>query len=316
MFNLTKLNTLSVELDLCVLARDIVQGAVRVVYNQITGLVHPVHTITGKSGVNAPRWMINESLSRLGLVAQISPCNDRSFDDKLANTTNGHETVVVAWINDPRTTSDSVSDSSRLSIHDSTIDENLEAWNATWLENICHRWCEQCPVGVVLGDGTSQVVHALLIGGNANTSTNEEGGQNLHDAGVKALCVWTWTEGEIGDANNEETVSLLTPKNELGIDVIDQEADALRRVTRIDRDKSSASLENCEHGNGCPGRLLEAQRDVCLWRDTERYQVLGKLRSHSIDLPVSESGIPGLDSRCIVGQMLSIALEDVMYALV
>ena len=107
---------MTVELDLGVFASDVVDRPIGVVADKITSLVHASslkRIVAGGDGLS-PGWVVDESLRSLDFVVQVSTSNGGPFNDKLAYTANRHELIVISWMYDPKPTSASGTDSTRL----------------------------------------------------------------------------------------------------------------------------------------------------------------------------------------------------------
>ncbi|KAI6749840.1 hypothetical protein QX201_002675 [Fusarium graminearum] len=98
--DLAQLNSLSMELDLCIFPSSDMKGAVVVVSDKVACLVHPSRT--------AMVWLIerpfrinDESLTCLLGLFVVLPSKGVAFDNKFSNSSNWHKTVVVVSVNNP-----------------------------------------------------------------------------------------------------------------------------------------------------------------------------------------------------------------------
>nr|XP_036586938.1 uncharacterized protein CTRU02_02710 [Colletotrichum truncatum]KAF6797668.1 hypothetical protein CTRU02_02710 [Colletotrichum truncatum] len=85
-FDLTELDTLAIDLDLAVLAAEVVQRAVRVHAAQVASSV-----TTSRIADNSLKklWIFKEDLFGFGLIAQVATGDRGSLDDYLADCAEG-----------------------------------------------------------------------------------------------------------------------------------------------------------------------------------------------------------------------------------
>ncbi|KAI6774794.1 hypothetical protein HG530_001552 [Fusarium avenaceum] len=162
--DLAKLNALTMELDLCILAAGDVKGAIMVVSDKITSFVHPPGPVMMWLMIR-PSRINDESLACLLGLFVVFPRKRMTFNDKLADGSNGHETVVVVPVNNP------------------TMDTNL-ATNVQWVLALPHTSMD------ILGHGFSASDEGL--------ETGDIGGVDEFDKSISIALVVQAADGKRG----------------------------------------------------------------------------------------------------------------------
>ncbi|GKT76993.1 hypothetical protein ColTof4_09416 [Colletotrichum tofieldiae] len=180
--DLGQLDSLTAELDLLVLAADEGDGsgAVGVVADQVASLVETAVSATGGSAAREePGGVLDEDLVCLGLVVEVSQTDDRSLNEKLSNGAHGHQTLVVIRVDNPgnnhaRRLAPRRSITRRDGLAAKT--EDLKGRDDVRVQDTGDGGGHVRHVALRVADSTAQVVHAVLVRGNAETTTRGEAG--------------------------------------------------------------------------------------------------------------------------------------------
>ncbi|KAI6758649.1 hypothetical protein HG530_010889 [Fusarium avenaceum] len=113
-FDSCKFDPLSSDLDLCILSTNEVETAVRIIGYQIAGLVQPTATssavILPTKSLKKPSGRIDKCRLGLGLVVEVTSCENMSLNEKLADGSNRKEFVMIILVNNPASSTCSSTD--------------------------------------------------------------------------------------------------------------------------------------------------------------------------------------------------------------
>jgi hypothetical protein len=97
-FSLAKLDALTAQLHLVVLAADTIDDASRILANKVARLGHATNS---SSFSPQPRGIFDKDGSRLASILAVCAGHDRAFHEGLADNANGNQHVVNSSIYNP-----------------------------------------------------------------------------------------------------------------------------------------------------------------------------------------------------------------------
>ncbi|GJD02085.1 hypothetical protein ColKHC_10910 [Colletotrichum higginsianum] len=224
MLDFGQLDSLAAELDLLVLAAHEGDGpcAVGVVADQIPRLVEAaVSAAGGATTGEEPGGILDEDLVGFGLVVEVPETDDGPLDEKLADGSDGHETLVVIGIDDPGETTAALADVSR-GAADVAVDgaadgalgwavgnddarrlaprrgvarrdglaaqaEDFQGRDDIRVQDTGDGGGHVRHVALGIADGAAQVVHAVLVRRNAKAAARGEGAEHAVNGNVEGV---------------------------------------------------------------------------------------------------------------------------------